>query len=207
MARVRVKSSSSLPPSPQRIARCKRGQILGEALQHLEDGLAVAEKHVAPHHRIRGGDAGEVAEAAGREFDDLGFERLLEVGRGADDGIGDEVRQMRGDGQHHVVMLRRPWSRPSCPALCHSCVSRVERRRIGAGQSASECTSGRRNISAKPAAGPECSVPATGWPGMKCTPAGTKGPRSRSAAPLTEPTSVRMAPGRSAGAMRRPISG
>jgi hypothetical protein len=26
--------------------------------------------------------------------------------------------------------------------------------------------------SAKPASGPECSVPATGWPGTKCTPSG-----------------------------------
>ena len=28
------------------------------------------------------------------------------------------------------------------------------------------------NSSAKPASGPECSVPATGWPGTKCTPVG-----------------------------------
>ena len=30
---------------------------------------------------------------------------VLEIGRGADDGVGDEMRQMRGDRQHHVVML------------------------------------------------------------------------------------------------------
>ena len=31
------------------------------------------------------------------------------------------------------------------------------------------------NNSAKPASGPECSVPATGWPGTKCTPPGNSG--------------------------------
>src|SRR5580692_9766469 len=49
--------------------------------------------------------------------------------------------------------------------------------------------------SAKPESGPESSVPATGCAGMRLTPAGTCGARSRSTAPLTEPTSDRMAPG------------
>ena len=40
------------------------------------------------------------------------------------------------------------------------------------------------NISAKPASGPECSVPATGWPGTKWTPAGSDGCRSRMTAAL-----------------------
>ena len=141
MARVRVKSSSSFSPSPQRMARCKRGQILAEALQHLEHRLAVVEEDVAPHHRIGGRDAGEVAEAAGGEFDHLGFQRLLEIGRGADDGVGDEMRQMRGDRQHLVVMLGvhghdlhpRPLPEPRHP---------VDRRAIGVRRAASGCTSG-----------------------------------------------------------------
>src|SRR3546814_12607141 len=49
----------------------QRGQILGEALEHLEHRLAIGEEHVAPHRRVRRGDAGEVAETAGRTFDDL----------------------------------------------------------------------------------------------------------------------------------------
>ena len=40
------------------------------------------------------------------------------------------------------------------------------------------------NSSAKPASGPDCSVPAIGWPGMKCTPAGTCGATSRTTARL-----------------------
>ena len=51
------------------------------------------------------------------------------------------------------------------------------------------------NSSAKPASGPEYSVPATGCAGTKCTPAGICGAISRSTAPLTEPTSETIAPG------------
>src|SRR5208282_2365600 len=47
---------------------------------------------------------------------------------------------------------------------------------------------------AKPASGPEYSVPATGCAGTKCTPAGKCGAMSRSTAPLTEPTSETVAP-------------
>ncbi len=57
------------------------------------------------------------------------------------------------------------------------------------------------NNSAKPASGPDCSVPAIGWPGTKCTPAGTCGAMSRTTAAFTEPTSVRMAPGCRCGAI------
>src|SRR6476620_8793331 len=49
--------------------------------------------------------------------------------------------------------------------------------------------------SAKPDSGPDCSVPATGCPGMKCTLAGRCGPTSRTTALLTEPTSLTVAPG------------
>ena len=49
--------------------------------------------------------------------------------------------------------------------------------------------------SANPASGPECSVPATGWAGTRCTPLGRCGATWRMTAPLTEPTSVTMAPG------------
>ena len=42
------------------------------------------------------------------------------------------------------------------------------------------------NNSAKPAAGPDCSVPAMGWAGMRCTPSGTCGPTSRITAAFTD---------------------
>ncbi len=51
------------------------------------------------------------------------------------------------------------------------------------------------NSWAKPESGPECSVPATGWAGTKCTPTGMWGDMSRSTAPLTEPTSETVAAG------------
>ena len=51
------------------------------------------------------------------------------------------------------------------------------------------------NSSAKPASGPEFSVPATGCAGTKCTPAGMWGDISFTTAPLTEPTSETTAPG------------
>ncbi len=57
------------------------------------------------------------------------------------------------------------------------------------------------NRSAKPASGPDFSVPASGWPGMKCTPAGTCGCICAMTDALVEPTSVRIAPGFSAGAI------
>ena len=51
------------------------------------------------------------------------------------------------------------------------------------------------NNSAKPASGPEYSVPATGCAGTKCTFFGRCGPMSRMIEPLTEPTSETVAPG------------
>src|SRR5690348_3030719 len=53
----------------------------------------------------------------------------------------------------------------------------------------------------KPESGPEYSVPATGWAGTKCTPAGTSGPMSRITDCLVDPTSVRTAPGSKCGAI------
>src|SRR5215470_3533776 len=47
------------------------GQVLAEAAEHLQHRLAVVEEDVAPHDRVGGGDPREVAEATGRELDDL----------------------------------------------------------------------------------------------------------------------------------------
>ena len=144
----------------------QRGQILAEALQQFEHGLAVGQKDVAPHDRIGGGDAGKVAKTAGRIGDDLGLQILAEFGRGADDRIGDQMRQMRGDRQHLVVVIGRHRRDP------HS--GQFPQRFTLASASGSVSGSGvrmhqrSRNSSAKPDSGPECSVPATGWPGTKC---------------------------------------
>src|SRR6185503_7594059 len=47
------------------------GQVLAESAEHLQHRLAVVEEDVAPHDRVRCGDAGEVAETGGGELDDL----------------------------------------------------------------------------------------------------------------------------------------
>ena len=46
----------------------------------------------------------------------------------------------------------------------------------------------------KPASGPDCSVPATGWAGTRRACAGSKGSRAEITAPLTDPTSETIAP-------------
>src|SRR5262249_26762610 len=58
----------------------ERRQVLAEAAEHLQHRLAVVEEDVAPHRRVGRGDAREVAEAAGRELDDLLLGRLLDAG-------------------------------------------------------------------------------------------------------------------------------
>ena len=82
-------------------------QIFREAAQHFQHRFLVVQEHVAPHGGIGGGDAGEVAEAAGRILDHFGRRHLLEIGRRRDDVVGDEMRQMAGDGEHQVMMLGR----------------------------------------------------------------------------------------------------
>src|SRR3984957_13190591 len=57
------------------------------------------------------------------------------------------------------------------------------------------------NSSGKPESGPECSVPATGCAGTKCTSGGRCGAMSLTTAPLTEPTSEITAPGLRCGAI------
>ena len=59
------------------------------------------------------------------------------------------------------------------------------------------------NNAAKPAAGPDRSVPAMGWPGTKWTPSGTCGAMAAITDALVEPTSVRIAPGSRADAISR----
>src|SRR5260221_629744 len=49
----------------------QRGQIFVEASEHFQHCLLVSKKNVAPHRRIRSRDAGEVAEATGRELQHL----------------------------------------------------------------------------------------------------------------------------------------
>ena len=77
-------------------------------------------KDVAPHDRVGGGDPGEVAKAAGRELDGLGFEAVFEIGRGADDRVGDQMRQVRSHRQHLIVMSGAHRDHPHAGQLPHA---------------------------------------------------------------------------------------
>jgi hypothetical protein len=76
-ARAGEQVEQALPVAPADHA-LQRREILVEAAEHLQHRLLVVEEHVAPHRRIGGGDAGEIAKAAGREFDHL---RLRDICR------------------------------------------------------------------------------------------------------------------------------
>ena len=82
-------------------------EILVEGAEHFQHGLLVGEEHIAPHRGIGGGDAGEVAEAAGRELDHFRRCHFRQLVRGADNGVGDQMRQMAGDREHEIMMIRR----------------------------------------------------------------------------------------------------
>ena len=51
------------------------GQVFGKATENVEHRILVVKEDIAPHHRVRRGDAGEVAETTGGEFDHFLFQR------------------------------------------------------------------------------------------------------------------------------------
>ena len=60
--REKVEQSLSVAPS-DRALQC--GQVFGKTLEHFEDRVLVGQKHIAPHCRVGGCDAGEIAKATG----------------------------------------------------------------------------------------------------------------------------------------------
>ena len=141
MARVRVKCSNSASPSLRRMARVSFDRSSLKVPSISSTASLLVEEHVAPHRRIGGGDAGEVAKAAGGEFHHFRRGHLRQFVGGADDGVGDQMRQMAGDREHQVVMVgrhdldlgaeRRPRTRAASRPPRDRCL-----------QAASGCTSG-----------------------------------------------------------------
>jgi hypothetical protein len=74
-------------------------------IELTEQRVAVGQADVAPHFRRGAGDAGEVAEAAGRVLEQQVGMRL--VGDVVDQRIGQQVRQVADRGEHLVVLARR----------------------------------------------------------------------------------------------------
>ncbi len=104
IARVRVKRSNKriAVAVADRAGKCR--EIFVEAAEHLQHRLLVVEENVAPHGGIGGGDAREIAKTAGRELDHLRARAGLEIRGGADDVVGDQMRQMARDREHEIVV-------------------------------------------------------------------------------------------------------
>jgi hypothetical protein len=119
---------------------------------------------------------------------------------GAHDRVGDKVRQVAGDGEHTIVVRGIHDLDPRADGLPEGGEALDLRRSAPSGGVMMHQRP--LNRLAKPASGPEFSVPATGWAGMMRVPRPLRpAPRPRLAT-LLEPTSEITASGRSAGRAR-----
>ena len=199
-ARVRVNRSNSLSPSPQRIARCSEARS-SENRASISRMASLLCRQTSRH--MVGSDAARRVKSRKPEAEYLMTSDLVtasQVVGGADDVVGDDVRQMRDDGQHHVVVRRGP----SC-----RCWQPQRRQNSESVSSAAGSVSGQRREDA-PAVLEQ--VGETGI-GSRLFRAGERMAGDEMHAgrhvrlhlcddrALVEPTSVRMAPGFSAGAI------
>ena len=138
IARVRVNKREQSFAVATAYHSLQRGQIFVESAEHLQHGVLVMQEDVPPHRRVGGGDPSEIAKSAGRELDHLRAGDLLEIGRRANNIIGDEMRHMAGDREHQVVVGRahhldmRSQRFPERPDFLH----RLFVRPLGRGQNA-----------------------------------------------------------------------
>ena len=164
IARVRVKCSNSASPSPRRMARVslERSSLKVPSISSTASLLV----RNTSRHMVGSEAAMRVKSRKPPAENFITSERVTstELVRGADDRVGDQVRQMAGDRQHQIVMLGRHASRPWRRA--RSRTPRACRPRAGRSPSGGVRMHQRlMNSSAKPESGPECSVPATGCAG------------------------------------------
>src|ERR1019366_6665301 len=96
MARVRSKCSYSASPSPLRIALVS-AEMSSLKRPSISSTASLLARNTSRH--MVG------SEAAGRKFQNLGPRHVLHFVGGADDGVGDQMRQMAGDGEHQIVVI------------------------------------------------------------------------------------------------------
>src|SRR3954447_13355874 len=82
-----------------------RRQLLAEARDFGAEAVGIGEADVAPHLRMAGRNAREVAEAAGREREKL--RGVLAARYVMHQSVGKEVRQVAHRGEHGIVLLGR----------------------------------------------------------------------------------------------------
>ena len=107
MARVRVKCSNSASPSLRRMARVSfdRSSLKVPSISSTASLLA---RNTSRH--IVGSEAAmrvKSRKPPAENFITSDECHLRQFVGGADDGVGDQMRQMAGDRQHEVVMIRR----------------------------------------------------------------------------------------------------
>jgi len=78
-------------------------ELLRKPGDFVEQPIAVGDADVAPHLGVAGGDAREVAEAAGGEREQLG--RVLALRDLVHQREREQVRQVADRGEHRVVLL------------------------------------------------------------------------------------------------------
>ena len=106
MARVRVKRSKSLSPSPQRMARASSAM---SSLRRPSISSTASWLCRKTSRHMVGSEAAMRVKSRKPPAENLITSRLrdgLEIRRRADDVVGDQVRHVAGDGEHEVVVLR-----------------------------------------------------------------------------------------------------
>ena len=167
----------------------QRVERLAEALRLLQHLFAVGQQDVAPHRRVAGGDAGEVAKARSGQRQQVAPGRLAE--HAAEVGKGQQVRQVADRGEGAVVVLGRhlqhlradgrPDSRwPSAPAPAWSAAA-------ASGSPGGRCTARRRHAGCPSLPCRRSGAPARSWRCARAARAARHRPRRAWCCPRPSP--------------------
>ena len=84
----------------------QREQFFCKSPEDFQCRILVVQEHIAPHRRVRGRDAGEVAETGCGILDDFTVGHAGQIVCHTNHRIGDQVRRVGCHGQHEIVVLR-----------------------------------------------------------------------------------------------------